>query len=71
MDITPRKHAKVIALNEHTSMTIRDIAMAVGVEKSSVSRILWKFQDSGIIVSKKGGENVGENIKQLQELKKF
>ncbi|GFV84562.1 HTH_Tnp_Tc3_2 domain-containing protein [Trichonephila clavipes] len=46
MDITPRKRDKIIVLNEHTSMTVRDIAMVVGVGKSSVSRILRTFQDS-------------------------
>ena len=35
-------------LNEHTSVTVRDIATAVGVEKSSISRILRTFQNSGL-----------------------
>ncbi|GFW01086.1 HTH_Tnp_Tc3_2 domain-containing protein [Trichonephila clavipes] len=46
IDITPRKRSKIIFLNEHTSTTVRDIATAVGVDKSSVSRILRTFQDS-------------------------
>jgi hypothetical protein len=33
--------AKIIALNEHTSMTVRDIAPDVGIGKTSVSRILY------------------------------
>ena len=36
MDITPRKSSKIISLNEHTSLSVRDIATAVGVGKSSV-----------------------------------
>lgn len=56
MDITPKKRAKVIALKEHTSMTIRDIATAVGVGKSSVSRILRTFQDSGSLSPKRKGK---------------
>ena len=46
MDITPKKCFKTIFLNEHTSMTVRDIAMALGESKWSVSRILRTFQDS-------------------------
>ena len=53
MDITQRKHSKIITLNEHTSMTVRDIATFVGVDKSSVSRILRIFQDSGSSFSKR------------------
>lgn len=53
MDITPRKRAKIIALKEHTSMTVRDIASAVGVGKSSVSRILTTFQESGSLSPKR------------------
>lgn len=56
MDITPRKRSKIIALNEHTSMTVRDIATAVGVGKSSVSRILTTFQDSGSSSPKRKGK---------------
>ncbi|GFW66668.1 HTH_Tnp_Tc3_2 domain-containing protein [Trichonephila clavipes] len=43
MDITPRKRSKIIACNEHISMTVRDVATAVGVNKS---RILRTFLDS-------------------------
>lgn len=56
MDITPKKRAKVIALKEHTSMTIRDIATAVGVGKSSVSRIVRTFQDSGSLSPRRKGK---------------
>jgi hypothetical protein len=47
MDITPNKRAKIVALNEHTSMTMRDFACVVGVGKPSVSRILCAYKDSG------------------------
>ncbi|GFV70055.1 HTH_Tnp_Tc3_2 domain-containing protein [Trichonephila clavipes] len=46
MDITSRKRSKIIALNEHTTVTVRDIATIVGGDKSSVLRILRTFQDS-------------------------
>jgi hypothetical protein len=31
MDITPKKWAKIVALNEHISVTVRDIASDVAV----------------------------------------
>jgi DNA-binding MarR family transcriptional regulator len=46
MDITPKKWAKIVALNEQTSITVRDIATVVGVGKSGVSRILSAYKDS-------------------------
>jgi hypothetical protein len=36
MDITPKKQAKIVALNVHTSMTVRNFASIVGVGKLSV-----------------------------------
>ncbi|GFU22904.1 HTH_Tnp_Tc3_2 domain-containing protein [Trichonephila clavipes] len=68
MYITPRKRSKIIALNEHTSMIVRNIATAIGVGKSSVSRILRTFQDSGTFSLK---SNVGANGKLLQERIEF
>ena len=56
MDITPGKHSKIITLNEHTFMTVRDVAIAVDVDKSSVSRILRTFQDSGSSSPKRKGK---------------
>lgn len=55
MDITPRKRAKIVALSENTDMSIRKIAEAVGVGKSSVSRLI-KLQDDtgGVETSRKG-----------------
>jgi hypothetical protein len=47
MDIIPMKWAEIVALNEHTSMTVRDFAFVVGARKSSVSRILCAYNDSG------------------------
>jgi hypothetical protein len=47
MDITPKKRVKIVALNEHTSMTVRYIASVVAVGKLSVSRILCAYKDSG------------------------
>lgn len=40
MDIIPRKRTKIVALSEHMSITMRDIAATVGVGKSTVSRII-------------------------------
>jgi transposase len=47
MEITAKKRTRIVALNEHTSMTVRDIASVVRVGKSSVSRILCAYKDSG------------------------
>jgi transposase len=46
MDITLKKRAKIVDLNEHTSMTVREIASVVGVGKLSASRILCAYKDS-------------------------
>jgi transposase len=46
VDITPKTRAKIVALNEHTSMTVRNTASVVGVGKSSESRILCANKDS-------------------------
>jgi transposase len=54
--ITPKKRAKIFALNEHTSMTMRDIAFVVGVEKSSMSRILCAHKDSGSLSPNRRGK---------------
>jgi hypothetical protein len=37
MDITPKKRAIIVALNEHTSMTVRDIASVAGVHNKEMS----------------------------------
>jgi hypothetical protein len=53
MDITPIKRAKIVALTEYTSMTVRDTASVVGVGKSSVSRILCVHKDSASLSLKR------------------
>ncbi|GFU91623.1 hypothetical protein TNCV_2543851 [Trichonephila clavipes] len=70
MDITLRKRSKIIALNEHTSMTVRDIAMAVGVGKSSVSRILSTFQDILFKKKRKMWEQASGHLKNLWHILK-
>ncbi|GFY01624.1 transposable element Tcb2 transposase [Trichonephila clavipes] len=40
MDISLRKRTRIVTLGQHTSTTVRDIAEAVGVGKSSASRII-------------------------------
>ncbi|GFW01696.1 uncharacterized protein TNCV_4086111 [Trichonephila clavipes] len=40
MNNTPRKRTRILTLSQHASMTVRDFAPAVGVGKSSVSRII-------------------------------
>ena len=40
MDITPRKHAKIVTLRDHTTMSQRKIVCGVGISLGSVSSIL-------------------------------
>lgn len=47
MGITPIKRARCIVLNQSASKTVNDIASIVGVGKSSVSRILLRYNASG------------------------
>jgi transposase len=54
--ITPKKRAKIVALNGHDSMTVREIASVVGVGKSSVSRILCAPKDSGSLSPNRKGK---------------
>ena len=49
MDITPRKRTRILTLRKHTSMTVRDIAAAVGVGKSTVSRIITQQKTFGTV----------------------
>ncbi|GFW96599.1 hypothetical protein TNCV_2846561 [Trichonephila clavipes] len=60
MDITPRKRTRTVTLSQHTSMTVKDIAAAVGVGKSSVSRIINQQKNFGK-VSPKRSVNVDAN----------
>ena len=56
MDITPRKRAKVVALREHTQMTIRKIGEELNLTKSTVGRILKMREDrSDVTTSNRRG----------------
>ncbi|GFY15725.1 HTH_Tnp_Tc3_2 domain-containing protein [Trichonephila clavipes] len=55
-DIALRKRSKIIILNGHTSITVRDIATVFVVGNSSVPRILRAFQDSGTSSPKRKGK---------------
>ena len=55
MDITPRKRAKIVTLREHTTISQRKIAETVGVSLGSVSSILKRKRETGIVeVQRKG-----------------
>lgn len=45
-DITSKKHTKVIALDDHYSLTEKDITFAVGIGKPIASIILTKSNAS-------------------------
>jgi hypothetical protein len=70
VDITPKKRAEVANLNEHTSMTVRGIASGVRVGKSSVSRIICAYKNSGSLFSSIKG-NCGRKRKTLLVLIDF
>jgi transposase len=61
-DIILKKWARIVALNEHTSMTVRDIASVVSVGKLSVSRILCAYENSGALYPNRKG-NCGRKQK--------
>jgi transposase len=46
-----------VALDEHTSMILRDIASVVVVGKSNVSRILCAYKDSGSLSPNRKGKH--------------
>jgi hypothetical protein len=56
MDITPKKLAKIVPLNEHTSKTARETASVLVVGRSSVSRILCTYMDSGALSPSRKGK---------------
>jgi hypothetical protein len=56
MYLTLKKQAKIVALNEHTSVTVSDIPCVVGLGKSIVSRILCAFKDSGSLSPNRKGK---------------
>jgi hypothetical protein len=56
MDITPKKWANIVVLNEQTSMTVKDIASVVGGGKLSGSRICCAYKDSGSLSPKRKGK---------------
>ena len=51
MDITPRKRAQIVALRQHSNMTIRKIGEMLNVSKSNVGRI-FKMMDTNRDVTK-------------------
>ena len=55
-DITPRKRSKVIALKENTEMTVRDISMATGLSRSSVSRLILAHKRLGTVSPRRKGK---------------
>jgi hypothetical protein len=64
IDIKPNKRAKIVALNEHKSITVRVTASVVGVGKWSVSRVPCAYKDSGSLSPNRKG-NAEENEKPL------
>ena len=77
MDTTPRKRTKILTLHEHTAKNQREIASIVGVNQSTVSRILKQARTIGTLPPKrkekcgrKRKTSTRDNIRLLQESKK-
>ncbi|GIY22924.1 hypothetical protein CDAR_387101 [Caerostris darwini] len=70
MDIIPRKSIKIIVVNLHTPMRVRDIAAAVGVGKSSVSSIINPQNIIGTVSPKrkKNRQNISSHLEQTNFL---
>jgi len=47
MGVTPRKHTKIVALQEHTANTYREIAALAGVSLATATRVIKLKQDAG------------------------
>jgi hypothetical protein len=56
VDVLAKKRVKSVALNENTSMTVRDIISVVGVGQLNVSRMLCSYKDSGPLSPNRKGE---------------
>ena len=67
MDVTPRKRAKVISLHDNTDMSIRDIASAVQIEKSTVSHLIAAYKAYGSISPKWKGHCSRKRITTVRD----
>ena len=47
MDVTPSKGSEVVALSQHSALSIRQIADRLGIVKSSVGRIVKATDENG------------------------
>ena len=62
MEVSPRKHRKIVILSKHTPLTYRKISKIVGVSIPTVSRIIKQNKETGSISSKRRGK-CGRNMK--------
>ena len=49
MDVAPSKRSQVVALREHSSLSIRQIADRLGIAKSTIRRIVKEADEDGDI----------------------
>ena len=47
MDVTPKKHASIIALRKQTSLSKRNISEKLAIPKSTVGDIIKRAKDTG------------------------
>ncbi|GBN26454.1 hypothetical protein AVEN_60371-1 [Araneus ventricosus] len=68
MDITPKRRTRAVTLSQHTSMTVRDIAAAIAVGKSNVSRIINQQNKFGPLSPRRESKDANV-VKNFQEKK--
>ena len=49
MDVTPNKRSRIVALRQHSGLSIRQIADRLGIAKSTVGRIVKTADEDGDI----------------------
>lgn len=56
MDTTPRKRIKIVTLNEHTSLTQREIACQCAIGVATVNRIIRQHSETGSVSPQRSGK---------------
>ena len=67
MDSDDLVREKIITLSQHTSKTVREIAVLTGVHYSTVSRIVSKFNDTGSTKPSRKGRSGRKSVTTARE----
>ena len=55
-DISPRKRASIVTLDQYNQASSRDISKKIGGPQTSVSRIIRQYQTTGSVGPKQKGK---------------